>query len=591
MTLLISLVIPSFAFAEENKKPVIKGDPNNPTLTIHKFEQEPGADKGEEGTGLPGQDAKGETVKGVEFTLTQTHKFNPETDKWEEVTGGKELKEETDENGQIVFTKDNGLELGRYEVKETDGPDHIILNPKTFSVDIPMTSKDGTTLNYDVHIYPKNEIIRGDAELIKQDAKGNALADVVFGLYKENGERMDELTTDAQGKISVEKLAAGKYYFQEIKTVDGYALNTTKIKFEVTKDGQKSVVNWTNSDINNENVVKNYEQPTIEKDVEGVQHHHVDRDEEFVYNLKIKTPEDIKNYKALGVTDTLDDRLTYAGNWSVTGTEKSNVDFKEKGQTLIWEIDPKNLEPGAELVITFTAKIKPDAELGEGETGIPNEADIHFNNGKGSYTKPADPDSPDPYDPYDPEDPDQPDPENPPTPEEPPTTPPVIVTPTEGGLKVIKVDKSDPNITLEGAEFKLTTDKEGNNVVDASGTVIKVNGGAHEGLLENLVTNTNGEILIEGLTPGTYYLHETKAPTYIDEDGNEKSYRLLTKPIEIDVENNKDKNKDVVVENSKSAWELPTTGGIGTVLFTVVGLLLMGIALFAYFRRRETAEE
>lgn len=580
LTLFVSLILPSFAFAEENKKPVIKGDPNNPTLTIHKFKQEPGADKGEEGTGLPGQDAKGEPVKGVEFTLTQTHKYHAETDTWEEVSGGKTLEpKETGENGQVVFTNGDGLELGRYKVEETDGPDHIILNPESFYVDVPMTSKDGTTLNYDVHIYPKNEIIRGDAELIKKGEDGKILEGVVFGLYKENGEKLDELTTDAQGKISVENLNQGKYYFQEIKTVDGYAINTDKIYFEVVS-GKQNTVEWTTIEgfVDENGVVTNYKMPEIDKDVEGVKEYNVDRDQEYVYNITVKTPGDIENYSVLGVTDVLDNRLEFINDgsieegWTVTGTTKDNIKFTQNGQELVWEVlDLSLLQPNSEIKITFTAKIKPDAELLPEETGIPNTVKLDFDNDKGSYTKPKDPNNPPPTPPVDP-----------PTPEEPP-----IVIPTEGGLKVIKVEKGNHENKLQGAEFKLTTDPEGNNVVDATGTIITVNGQPFTGKLENLATDANGEILIQGLTPGTYYLHETKAPTYTDEDGTEKSYRLLTKPIEVEVENNKTKNKDVIVENSKSGWELPTTGGIGTILFTIIGLALMATAFVLYLRRRK----
>ena len=69
----------------------------------------------------------------------------------------------TDDNGQAV--KD--LPLGRYEVKEVAGPPHVNLNPNTYTVDIPLTNKEGKVLNYDVHMYPKNEIKRGAVDLIK----------------------------------------------------------------------------------------------------------------------------------------------------------------------------------------------------------------------------------------------------------------------------------------------------------------------------------------------------------------------------------------------------------------------------------------
>jgi len=596
-TLLVSLFIPYTALAYDTK-----GDPNNPTLTIHKKEQEPKTPEGEEGTGLPGQNAEGKEVEGVTYTLTLEDKYNAEEDKWEKVTNKKTITGITNKNGQVVFTQADGLELGRYKVEETAGPDHVILNPGSFYVDVPMTSKDGKTLNYDVHVYPKNETIRSDVELIKKDENGNPLEGVSFKLYNADGtpavdnknQEVPELITGADGKISVTGLAAGKYYFQETKAPKGYTLNTTKIPFEVKKTGEKGqeiTVEWTNVDgIADNGQVTNYNTPEITKDVEGKEISDMDRDKEYKYNLTIKTPKDIDKYKAIGVSDTLDDRLTFVNDgsltdgWDVEGTDKSNVTFIQKGQTLIWEIDPSKLSPGQEVKITFTAKIKPDAVLEDGETGISNTADLHFNNGKGSYTKPADPDNPGPYEPYDPEDPNKPtetpDPEDPSTPKNPP-----VVVPTEGGMKIIKVQKGNLDNKLQGAEFKLTTDKEGNNVVDAKGTIIKVNGESFSGNLENLVTDENGEIVIEGLTPGTYYLHETKAP--IDEkDG--KPYRLLTKPIQVEIENNKTKNKDITVENSKSGWELPTTGGIGTILFTIIGLALMITAFVLYVRRRQS---
>lgn len=592
--LMLSLVLPTLlSGVVAVNAATVKGSPENPSLTILKKEQEPGTKPGEEGTGLSGQKAEGKPVKDVTFTLKKTHHFNPETDTWTEVSGDDavEITAITNELGIAVFNKDNGLELGRYEVRETAGPEHVILNKEAFTVDVPMTSKDGKDLNYDVHVYPKNETVRGDVELIKKDDTGTLLTGVVFNLFNADGTKakdsegkeFPDFTTKADGKVAVSGLAAGKYFFREVSTLTGLAINLSKLEFEVKKDaeGQKVVVEWTEDDKylsakDNKAELINYKKPEIKKDVEDKEHHDVDREAEYKYNLTIKTPNDIDKYALLGVTDTLDDRLEYTGNWEVTGTTKDNIEFTQEGQTLVWEVkDLSKLTPGQDVKVTFTSKIKKDAVLKPEEmaTGIPNTAKLDFDNNKGSYTKPKNPN----------------DPNLPPTtPEEPPVTPPVTVRPKDGGIKVLKVDKADHTKFLAGAEFKLTTDKEGKNVVDATETSIRVNGEEFTGKLEDIATDKDGQISITGLTPGTYYLHETKAPTYQAEEGVEKPYRLLTKPLEVVVDDTVN-DKKVTVENSKSGWDLPTTGGMGTLLFTLGGLSFMFMAFVLIFKRDKKA--
>lgn len=163
-------------------------------------------------------------------------------------------------------------------------------------------------------------------------------------------------------------------------------------------------------------------------------------------------------------------------------------------------------------------------------------------------------------------------------------TEPVIVIPTQGGFTIIKVDKADNSIKLPGAEFKLTTDEAGNTPVVAPVGVVTVNELAFSGDLVNLTTNADGKVVITGLPAGTYYLHETKAPTYTD-DGVVKPYRLLTKPLTVKVTSG-DAENNVTVENAKSGWNLPTTGGMGTILFTFIGIAFMGIAFFLFSKNK-----
>ena len=137
-----------------------------------------------------------------------------------------------------------------------------------------------------------------------------------------------------------------------------------------------------------------------------------------------------------------------------------------------------------------------------------------------------------------------------------------------------KVDeKGDP---LAGAEFTLY-EEDGKTVVDICTTEIGKDGKAY--------------IHFEGLDAGTYKLQETKAP-----DGyslNDKVYtvvinaqydtdgQLTTWDVTID-----GKTDAVEVQNTKIS-ALPSTGGMGTTLFTIAGCVIMISAAGLFFATRK----
>lgn len=489
-------------------------------LTVHKFEREPGVADGEAGNGSADQTVPTDAVKlpGVTFEFTQTHAYDAATDKWTVVTAGTPFTRVTDANGEIVI---DNIELGRYKVQEIAGPARVNLNRDIFYVDIPMTNLDRETVNFDVHIYPKNETIRGAVELTKIDGDSEAaLTNVEFALYNADGTLVQEgLKTNADGKIIVDDLAYGAYYFTEVATNNGYVLGSKRTDFSIDESGVVTEDGERSGEIVEVNV-ENFVEPEIEKEINvGA----TNRGEEVTYTLTTDLPGDITEYKTFEITDVLDGRLSYVtGTWAVSGVDAAAITFTHNGQELSWEINDFAAFAGvSQVVITFDAKIAEDAPANQ---VINNKASIEFENKHGNGGDKETDDVP--------------------------------LIPTAGSLIIIKQD-GDTDARLQGAEFELR-DAQGNKI--ARGT-----------------TDGDGVINFGELDYGEYTLHETKAPN---------DYRKLLNPIDVSVNSDKDEHT-IVVDNFKSGWDLPKTGGIGTMLFTLIGLTFMAAALGLYFRRRK----
>lgn len=91
--------------------------------------------------------------------------------------------------------------------------------------------------------------------LQKQDKDTKALlSGAAFELRDESGQNVavdETLTTDDKGEIHLDRLQPGKYTFVEIKSPEGYQLDTTPIPFEVSFDQTEATVIAYNQKITN----------------------------------------------------------------------------------------------------------------------------------------------------------------------------------------------------------------------------------------------------------------------------------------------------------------------------------------------------
>lgn len=133
-------------------------------------------------------------------------------------------REYTDANGEIPNIP---VVPGTYTFKETYAPSGYALNTaiKTFTV-----TADGQ-VHGDTVI--RDEVNRVTLKKIRQN--GEALAGAVFGLFNEQGDQVQEATSDADGSVVFQQIPYGRYTIRELSAPYGY--HPSAKTWEVTVDG------------------------------------------------------------------------------------------------------------------------------------------------------------------------------------------------------------------------------------------------------------------------------------------------------------------------------------------------------------------
>lgn len=339
--------------------------------------------------------------------------------------------------------------------------------------------------------------------------------------------------------------------------------------------------------------------PEVSKDVQQINNDRlsVNADAAHTWIIRGEVPADMAKAVKYEITDVLDYRLSYipgsvvvkagvaggaAGSESLTlsegthytmnaevftneqghGIDRLTVSLTEAGMEAVGAL--LNDGQAYEVRVYFDAKIDANGAI---NTEIPNQAALTYTNSAhfAHDTKYSDI--------------------------------PVVYT---HGLRIYKYDAANAGLGLEGALFKvarIATDAEvkagiSQSLVMDSGETVQVyyesfytvpDWTAENAEKVNYVTTGEGGLaMIYGLAEGTYYLVEVRAP---------QGYNLMSHPKEASIHSTSDQEIGGVGVPNTSAIVLPPTGGIGTLIFTVGGGLLIAVAIVILLKKKKDEDE
>lgn len=470
--------------------------------------------------------------------------------------------------------------------------------------------KDGVEFNTEDAKKPENW------ELIKPKAVGGQPA-------------KDYFVTDEAGTISANDLKPGTYRFTEIGYEEGkdnkYIINENdQYVFVVDQSGATATIP-TNAEHKDDYTVDgntvsvfNYV-PDVDKKVEkngatGTWQEAADYSvgDSINYKIDVTIPENIERLKTFTVTDTptgLTDKsetvVVKNGDTAIANENNSVYEVKQNGNGFIVEFVPSAMAAykGKTLTITYTAVLNKDAVTTT--AGNPNTVKLDYSkNVKQNEDPEGDKDKKIVQDEA------------------------VVYT---FKIHIDKIADDAKKTPLEGVEFDLYKQVEhgaAGTITDAEAKALGLN--ETEGWVkvneEALKTNSEGILEVKGLENGTYKLVETKA-----KDG----YNLLKAPVDVSLdiaykttwietdhyENGVWVKRDVTSKNEKfdsqeeatnggkqngskdgdgvisttiinrKGFNLPTTGGFGTLLFSGIGVLLVvaGVGVLLSLKKKNRA--
>lgn len=177
-----------------------------------------------------------------------------------------------------------------------------------------------------------------------------------------------------------------------------------------------------------------------------------------------------------------------------------------------------------------------------------------------------------------------------------------------GEITMLKYGDGDKDNVLAGAGFAVKTSsgedaaalafreaagsyvyvKEADVVKATDGTETVTIDGTPVPVVREVVTADDGTVVVKGLDAGTYYFEEKTAPKGYSVNAEEKIVELKLPQGADTATANLTANTDM---NDTKLASLPSTGGIGTTIFTVGGCAIMIAAAGLYFSLRRRTEK
>ena len=139
----------------------------------------------------------------------------------------------TDANGDAQI---DNLHIGKYKLIEIDAPTQYVRDTTNYPVEITQT--DNSAIIYVTKVL-NNYLKKAPVEFTKTDlTNGQPVAGATINICTEDGKLVYTGVTDKKGKIRVENLSYGKYYFQEVIAPEGFNLFTERVYFNIKEEGK-----------------------------------------------------------------------------------------------------------------------------------------------------------------------------------------------------------------------------------------------------------------------------------------------------------------------------------------------------------------